>query len=195
MIYRSYQIPTASTGAILREEKRRGTELGRKADELTSGGQLVPDDLVIAVIDSWVRAHDGQFVLDGFPRTEAQALALEEILKQQQRPLDVVFSLEADEAILRERVQQRMLCSQCEQPLSIGLHVASSTDLCPHCGGRLIKRADDTLETLERRMVEYREKTQPLIRFYEGRRLLHRIDSMHAPEVVFESIKAILKAE
>jgi adenylate kinase len=192
MIHRTYQIPTASTGAIFREERRRGTEVGRHADELTSAGQLVPDELVIAVITSWIQQNDGQFVLDGFPRTEAQALALEATLKQQQRPLDIVLSLEADEATLRERVQQRMLCSQCEQPLRVGLHIASTTDACPHCGGKLLKRADDTIETLERRLKEYREKTGPLIHFYEQRRLLRRVDSVRAPEVVFESVRALL---
>src|SRR5687768_717798 len=108
MIKARFQIPTASPGAMLREEKRRGTDLGRMADELTSRGALLPDELIVNLVRAWLLENDNAFVFDGFPRTVGQADALGSLLEELQRPLDVVIALESDVECLRSRVTNRL---------------------------------------------------------------------------------------
>jgi adenylate kinase len=194
MIAAKFGIPSASPGAMFREEENAGTELGIAARKLTSQGKLVPDELVCQVVQSWLTHHDSEFVFDGFPRSRGQADALEGMLTRRGTPLDVALSLEADQQTITKRVQNRMVCSQCRTNLSIGLHVANADDRCPKCGGALMKRADDTMGTLELRMREYLEKSALLLSYYDKRGLLRMVDSTRAPDVVFASIVCILEA-
>jgi adenylate kinase len=193
MIRCRYGFPIASPGSILREERRLGTKLGIEAEKLTARGELLPDATVIALVKHWLEQHDGEFVFDGFPRTIGQGEALERMLAERETPLEVVISLEADLPTLRERVKNRLVCSSCGYIVSCGLHVSDQGAPCPNCGGSLGKRADDTSETLERRMVEYEEKTKPLIEFYKTRCLLHRVETMKTPDIVFDLIAKILE--
>jgi len=194
MITARYGIPVASPGAILREEKRNGTKLGDEADALTSQGKLLPDSVIVGLIDQWLNGKRGEFVFDGFPRSIGQADHLEATLLQQERPLEAVIALDVEVPVLRNRVENRLLCRGCGKPLSIGLHVSNATAPCPSCGGTLERRTDDTQETLSARLSEYAEKTESLIGYYDGRGLLHRIDGARPPEVVFGSIASILEA-
>jgi adenylate kinase len=150
MIAEKYQIPSASPGAMLREEKRRGTALGIEAERLTASGRLVPDDVICDVVRRWLEAHDGAFVFDGFPRSRGQADALEEMLAARGTSLEVVLSLDADYETIANRVQNRVVCGSCRTNLSTGLHVTSVESRCPKCGGPLTRRGDDNLETLRR---------------------------------------------
>jgi adenylate kinase len=188
-----YKIPITSPGAILRDEKRAGTELGIEADKLTSQGKLLPDTIVVSLVRHWLSAHDGAFVFDGFPRSIGQAEALEAMLDERGTPLEVVIALEADFATLERRVAGRLMCSVCRLIVSIGLHVGSTDDPCPRCGGPLARRSDDTPEVLAERMRQYHEKTAPLLGFYETRGMLRRVDSSRDPEVVFGDVAAILE--
>lgn len=190
-----YGIPVASPGAMLRRERKAGTELGLKAEQLTSQGQLLPDPIIVDLVSAWLRDCDHQFVFDGFPRSIGQAVALEELLASKGTPLDVVIALEADLSTLQSRVLNRLMCQRCGEIFSIGLHVKTEADPCPKCGGPLGRRSDDSLETLSARMVEYREKTEPLLEYYTERKLLQRVDSGRLPEAVFLSVSQILEVE
>lgn len=188
-----YHLPVTSPGAILREERRAGTSRGIEAERLTSKGLLLPDELIVDLVRSWLSREDGQFVFDGFPRTLGQAEALEALLNERGTPLDVVIALEADIVTLQKRVARRIMCVNCGRSFSVGLHVAHPTDPCPICGGTLARRSDDTPEALQIRLIEYHQKTEPLVAFYEQKGLLRRVNSSLQPEVVFEAIRAILE--
>lgn len=189
-----YQIPITSPGAMLREEKRRQTPLGLESAELTRQGKLLPDETIVRLAQAWLDTHDSQFILDGFPRTVGQADALEGMLTKRGTPLEVALALEANLEILQQRVAGRMTCLSCHAVVSVGLHVASAADPCPRCKGTLGRRDDDSPETLAARLVEYEEKTAPLLAYYERRGLLQRVDSAQSPEAVFQSIISILEA-
>ena len=194
MITAKYGIPSASPGAMFREEKAAGTDIGLAAHELTRQGKLVPDEMVCRVVQAWLRTHDGEFIFDGFPRSLGQAAALEKMLAARGTPLDVALFLEADFDTIASRVQSRVVCSNCRTNLSLGLHIANSDEPCPKCGGKLVRRADDNLETLQLRMKEYAEKTEPLVSHYRQLGLLRAVDSTRTPDLVFASVASILEA-
>jgi adenylate kinase len=194
MIESRYQIPITSPGAMLRDERRRQTPLGLETAQLTSQGKLLPDEIIVRLTETWLDAHDSQFILDGFPRTLGQAAALETMLAKRGMPLDVALALEADLATLQKRVASRLFCLNCSAIVSVGLHVQSAAEPCRRCGGVLARRDDDSPETLAARLIEYEEKTAPVLAYYEQRGLLHRVDSSHPPDVVFQSIVSILEA-
>jgi adenylate kinase len=195
MIRARYSLPITSPGAMLREEKRSGTKLGVEADKLTSQGKLVPNEMVNQLVAHWLQRHQDAFVFDGYPRSKGQADALDQMLSACGVALDVVLSLEIDVPAIQDRVARRVMCSSCAQIFSIGLHVESGDRKCPACGGVLIKRKDDTAETLAARMEEFAAKTEPLISRYRERGILRSVDAGRRPEVVFESISKILEGE
>lgn len=193
MIQARYEIPSASPGSMLREEKAAGSEIGIDAHALTSRGLLVPDSTVNRLVEQWLLKHDSQFVFDGYPRSRGQADALESMLKERGTPLEVVLSFEADVRTLQNRVRRRVVCSGCGRNFSIGLHVADESTLCPQCGSPLSRRADDTPETLALRMEEYQAKTATLISYYGGLGLLRSVDATRTPDEVSASIVEILE--
>ena len=195
MITAKYGIPSASPGAMLRLEKASGTELGLAADQLTRNGSLVPDEMVCRVVEAWLKTHDGEFIFDGFPRSLGQATALTGMLSQRKTPLDVALFLDVDFETISSRVAGRVVCSKCHGNLSIGLHVKSVETACPRCGGKLVKRADDNPETLQLRLQEYKDKTEPLIGRYRELGLLKAVDSSRSPAEVFRSIAIILEGQ
>ena len=180
---------------MFREEQATGTELGIAAEKLTRHGKLVPDEMVCRVVNAWLKAHGGEFIFDGFPRSLGQAGALEEMLAARNTPLDVALLLEADFDTIASRVQSRLVCTTCRTNLSLGLHVASVDAFCPKCDGKLIRRGDDNLETLHLRMKEYAEKTEPLVSHYSDLGLLRAVDSTLTPDLVFASVAAILEGQ
>jgi len=179
---------------MLREELRAGSELGKEADSLTRHGRLVPDSFVIALVENWLKTHSDAFVFDGFPRTLAQADALEALLAARNTPLEAVFFFEVPVEDILDRVLHRVSCEKCHRIYSIKLHFGSGEEHCPRCGGRLFRRKDDTAEALEQRMIEYREKTEPLVEFYRSRSLLHTLKAAERPETVFAEISSVLTA-
>jgi len=190
-----FGIKTASTGAMLRAEKAAGTELGQLANEVTSKGNLLPDEVVIGLVKNWLKANGDKFLFDGFPRTLVQANALDDLLSKAAHPLQIAISLETSIEKIQYRVSHRLVCSKCAANFSKGLTIAENEMACPNCGGSLIRRMDDNFEVLKKRMLEYHEKSEPLIDYYSSRGLLTRIEANGSPDEVFEEIKKALGVE
>jgi adenylate kinase len=192
-LQREFRFAIVSPGGLLRAEKAAGTELGRKADELTQRGELVSDTIINALVDGWLGAQGGDaFVFDGYPRTLGQAEALDAMLAVRGTAIEKVLLLEASPDVLLRRVENRATCTNCGNIVSVGFHVTGIEDTCPRCGGKLARRADDTAETLRHRLVEYREKTEPLVEHYAGKHLLARVNTEPAPEEVFQQVTKAL---
>jgi adenylate kinase len=168
-----YQIPAISTGALLREAMANGTELGKKAKSYIDGGALAPDDVVIGIIKERLAADDCKngFILDGFPRTVAQAIALDEMKIK----MDGVISIEVtDETILR-RLGGRRLCGKCGTSYHMDYKPTSVAGICDKCGGELVIRADDKPEVIKSRLDIYHKQTEPLKDFYAAKGLLKTV--------------------
>jgi adenylate kinase len=195
MIREKYQIPTPSVGAILRAQAVAGTEIGLAAEKYTSDGLLVPDKMIVELVESWLKENDGAFIFDGFPRTTGQGVALEQLLNKRGTPLQLAVSLEVDFETIQDRVSRRAICGDCGFIASAGLNVESTQSRCPRCHGPLQQRKDDTAEALQRRLVEYHAKSEPLLDFYGERGLLRRIAAQAAPELVFAEISKVLENE
>ncbi|MEO7932571.1 MAG: nucleoside monophosphate kinase [Chthoniobacterales bacterium] len=192
LIFQKYQIPAVSTGHLLRDEAAAKTELGQLAAAYTSKGQLAPDPLVMAVLKKWLGGGRESYVFDGFPRTLDQAIQLQPLLAAAGIPLEVVLFLECDFPTIEKRVLGRVTCSSCKTIFNIGLHVESGTAPCPKCGGVLERRADDQPEVLQHRMVQYFEKTAPLVEFYQKQGLLRKIDANQSMDEIFSKIEEAL---
>ncbi len=180
-----------STGEILRNEVAAGTELGKQAESYMKSGKLVPDQLVADMVAKKLAAEECRngFILDGFPRTVAQAGLLDTAMKAIQMKLDAVILFEAPEDLLLKRLTARLTCSKCGVAFNKLFAPPKQDGVCDKCGGTLIQRADDSLETAKNRLIVYHDQTAPLIRYYEDKGLLERIDSSLP---VAEGLKALI---
>ena len=172
-------IPHISTGDMLREAVAQGTRFGQKAKAIMEAGQLVPDDVMLGIISerlSQADAADG-FILDGFPRTQQQALDLDELLDQLSAPLDAAILLDVDFDILMKRLTGRRTCSTTGELLNIYFSPQEEIDACLEAGGELLQREDDNEETIGKRLDVYRESTEPVIEFYRQRDRLETVDA------------------
>jgi adenylate kinase len=184
-----------STGDMLREARKAGTELGARVAAVMDSGALVSDDIVDALIgdklDSMPLTQGAIF--DGYPRTAAQAVSLDEILKSRGRTLDAVIELEVDEDALVERITGRYTCAKCGAGYHDRHAKPAVEGVCDNCGSTEFKRRpDDNAETVRTRMTEYRGKTAPILPIYEARGLLKRVDGMADIAHVSDAIEAIL---
>ena len=180
----TFGIPAASTGAILRDEKARGSEIGLEADSWTSQGKLFPDELALRVVWKWVDGRK-RFILDGFPRTLGQAAAFDEGLSERELALDAVYFLNLSEDLVRERMTSRLTCSACGSVFNEKFHNVTAETPCPKCGGTLGRRNDDTLEALDSRLAQYREQTLPVVDHYREKGLLKEVDVTPGRDAVF----------
>ena len=194
MITRHFAIAVTSPGTILRLERDLGTPLGIKADEISKQGGLVPDEIIVRLIEDWLNLHgkDG-FVFDGFPRTVKQGERLNEILKKSERTLDLAIWLEVSEQTVRDRIAGRLQCRRCGFTTSLTSACFADRPICPYCDGPLIRRDDDDASVLETRLAEFKTKTEPLLSFYEKDDALHRIDGNRDRETVFADISALIE--
>ena len=189
---RHYVVPHISTGDMLRAAVRVGTELGRKAAELMAAGELVPDDIMIGIVEERLNRGDTThrgYILDGFPRTVDQAEALAKITVS--RPLDVVIDLDVDRKIVLRRLTGRRVCDDC------GANYSSSAPpkygwVCDNCGGDVVQRDDDKPAAIERRLSEYEAKTAPLIAWYRERGLLEIVDGTGSTDRVLVRLVTII---
>jgi adenylate kinase len=189
-----FDLPYYSTGNILREAVEQGTELGGKAKEYMDAGDLVPDELICAVIEERLdsgEADDG-FLLDGFPRTIGQAQMLEQALDKRGRALTAVLLIDApDEEVVR-RLSGRRQCVKNGHVYHVEFDPPKREGICDQDGSRLIQRDDDKPETVQKRLAVYHEQTEPLILWYGERGLLRRFDGTRTPEEVHSHIRATL---
>lgn len=194
MITRHFAIAVTSPGTILRRERDLGTPLGIKADEISKQGGLVPDEIIVHLIEDWLTLHgkDG-FVFDGFPRTVKQGERLNEILQKRQTALDLAIWLEVSERTVRDRIAGRLQCRRCGFTTSLTSAGFADRPICPYCDGPLVRRDDDDASVLETRLAEFKTKTEPLLSFYERDDALHRIDGNRDREAVFADISALIE--
>jgi len=181
---RHYVVPHISTGDMLRSATRSGTEFGRQVAEYMLLGELVPDEVMIQVVEHRLDQHDTKnrgFILDGFPRTTYQAEALENLLNPE--GLDLVLDLEVPTEVVLERLASRRVCSVCGSIFGID-NPARRGAICDNCGGELIQREDDTEDSIRRRLELYASSTEPLISWYLERHKLAAVDGLGAPERV-----------
>jgi len=196
MITRHFAIAVTSPGTILRRERDLGTPLGIKADEISKQGGLVPDEIIVHLIEDWLALHgkDG-FVFDGFPRTVKQGERLNEILQKRQTALDLAIWLEVSERTVRDRIAGRLQCRRCGFTTSLTSAGFADRPICPYCDGPLVRRDDDDASVLETRLAEFKTKTEPLLSFYEKDDALHRIDGNRDRETVFTAISALIEEQ
>jgi adenylate kinase len=189
-----FELPYYSTGNILRAAVEQGTELGKQAKEYMDAGDLVPDELICAVIEERLdsgEADDG-FLLDGFPRTIGQAQMLEQALDKRGRRLTAVLLIDApDEEVVR-RLSGRRTCAKNGHVYHVEFDPPKREGVCDQDGSRLIQRDDDKPETVQKRLAVYHEQTEPLILWYGERGLLRRFDGTRTPEEVNSHIRATL---
>jgi adenylate kinase len=171
-------IPHISTGDMLRAAVKAGSYLGREAKRYMDRGALVPDDVMIGIIRERIQKADCArgFILDGFPRTIAQAEALAELLASMGKPLARVINMEVPVEEVLRRMSGRLTCQNCGTMFNLILNPPKVSGRCDYCGGPLVQREDDRVETVHERLAIYRESTQPLIEYYRARGLLKTVD-------------------
>lgn len=191
-----YHIPQISTGDILRAAVKGKTPLGVKAKGFMDQGKLVPDKLVIGIIEERLKAADCHpgFILDGFPRTIAQAEALQPILSKMGRSIDHVVNIEVEDEELVRRLTGRRTCKNCGAMFHIVFHAPKREGICDRCGGTLYQREDDKEETIRTRLKEYQKQTAPLIQYYQQKKTLRSIQGVGGQEQIFEQIVRLLDA-
>jgi adenylate kinase len=184
-----------ATGDMLRAERESGSALGRQVQAVMDAGQLVSDDIMIALIGRRIDASTGAtgFVLDGFPRTVRQAEALDTMLKQKALKLDVVIEMTVDEAALIDRISGRFTCSRCGASYHRRYNPPKVAGECDFCGStQFVDRADDRPETVRARLAAYREQTAPILPYYRAQGLLRSVDAMAPPDQVTAEIERVL---
>lgn len=189
-IVEKYNIPHISTGDIFRENIKNNTELGKKAKSYMDKGLLVPDDLVIALVEDRLNKEDAKegFLLDGFPRTVAQAVSLDSILDKNDEKLTKVINISVDPEILIERAVGRRVCKTCGMTYHVKFNPPKEEGICDKDGTKLIQRDDDTEETVKTRISVYFDQTAPLIDYYRAQNLLIDIDGAKDIDKVFDDI-------
>jgi adenylate kinase len=186
-----------STGDMLRAEVASGSPLGVEAKKVMDAGQLVSDAIVIGMIDKRTDQPDCAkgFVLDGFPRTEPQAEALDAMLAKKGKKIDAVIELAVDEAALIERISGRFTCAKCGTGYHDTFHRPKKDGICDKCGStEFVRRADDNAETVKARLVAYRKQTAPILPYYKAKGLLHSVDGMADMSEVARQIDQVLQA-
>ncbi len=183
-----FATPHISTGDILRAAVKNQTELGKKAKGYMDAGDLVPDSLIIDLMDERLREPDCEkgFILDGFPRTTAQAVALDDMLVRLERPLDAALLVDVDPEVIIKRLTERRCCKECG-------YIGTAADAtCPKCGGEMYQRDDDNEATVRNRLDVYAKSTSPLIDYYKGKGLLKSVDGDRPVDAVYVDVKAQL---
>ena len=190
-----YHIPQIATGELLRAAVAAQTPLGRQAKTIMDAGQLVPNDLVIGMIRERISRPDADqgFVLDGFPRNIAQAIALDDILDKLGKPIDAVLQFDVDAEMLIQRMVGRLTCISCGALFNLFTQPPASDDKCYECGSTLHHRADDNEEIIERRLTIFETLTQPLSDHYKHKGILHMVEAHGDVSEVTKRVKSALR--
>lgn len=190
-----WHIPQISTGDILRDAVAQRTDLGAKARTYMDSGKLVPDDVMLELVDERLGQRDanGGFVLDGFPRTLAQAMGLEEIVERRDQIIDLVIFIDVDDGVVIERLSRRRVCPRCKTLYNLEANPPKREGFCDKCGVELMLRVDDAEDTVKTRLRVYRNDTLPLVEYYEAKGILRRIEGSGAIDDVFARIAAVVE--
>jgi len=187
---KEYGIPQISTGDIFRAAVKEGSELGRKVQGIMEKGELVPDSLTFELVEERLAQADAQngYILDGFPRTIAQADALAAFQK-----IDMAINFNTSDEVVIRRLSGRRVCRSCGAIYHVENMPPKVTGKCDKCGGELYTRDDDRIESIKMRLQVYKAQTEPLIEYYRSKGLLRDIDSSTSPEQSFSQIKSLLE--
>lgn len=194
LLSKEFGIPKISTGEILRQAVKSDTALGERTRGYLKEGSLVPDEVVVEIVEKRLCEPDahGGFILDGFPRTISQAESLDVFLRDMGNELDAIIDLEVDDDVLIERFAGRRVCEVCGATYHVRHNPPKVLGSCDKCGGSLIQREDDKIETVKERIKVYHKETEPLIDYYKRTGLILRIDASRGINAVFEEIKSKL---
>jgi adenylate kinase len=190
-----YAIPHVSTGDIFRANIKEGTELGVKAKSYIDSGNLVPDEVTIAMLLDRIHQDDCKkgFVLDGFPRTIAQAVSLGEALDKLGEKIDYAVEVDVPDSAILKRMSGRRVCQSCGATYHIEFTPPTNENVCDSCEHELVIRDDDKPETVKKRLEVYHELTSPLVDYYDKHGILKKVDGTKLPEEVFSDIIAMLR--
>ena len=193
-IVEQYNLPHISTGDIFRANIKENTDLGKKAKEFMNRGELVPDSLVVELVEDRLKQDDTKqgFMLDGFPRTIFQAEALDNVLSKMNQSLDYVVNIVVDPSALIERAVGRRICKDCGATYHIKFNAVEVEGICDKCSGQLYQRSDDNEETVSNRISIYTNETAPLTNYYRKAGKLVTIDGLQEIDKVFSDIQKIL---
>ena len=196
-ITQKYSIPAISTGDILRENVKNGTELGKKAKGFMDSGALVPDELVCDIVVDRLQKDDCKngYILDGFPRTIPQAEELKKALEKQGTAIDFAIDIEMPDEAIVERMSGRRVCKGCGATYHVVNIPPKKEGICDECGSEIILRADDAPETVKKRLGVYHEETAPLIEYYKKEGILHEIDGTLGLEGCVKAICDVLESK
>lgn len=186
-----FGIPHISTGDILRREIQDNTPLGKQAKSILAAGKLVPDDLMLNLVEDRLKLPDAEsgFLLDGFPRTAPQAVGLDAILERLESRLDAIIALNVAEDVLLNRLAARRICPNCGAVYNLVINPPAKMDTCDRCGHHgLVQRDDDDHETIKDRLKVYRQHTLPLLSYYRPGGRLHEIDGDGTEEAIYATI-------
>ena len=194
MLVEEYQIPQISTGDILRAAVKEGTPMGKEAKNYMDKGELVPDSVVIGIVEERIQQPDCEkgYMLDGFPRTVPQAEALDEMLKKLSSQIDHVVSIRVANEELVERLTGRRTCRECGAGFHVMFDPPKQEGVCDKCGGELYQRDDDNVETVTSRLQVYESQTKPLVDYYNSQEKVRDIDGVGEIKEIFGRITQVL---
>ena len=191
----NYDIPHISTGDIFRAAIKNETALGVEAKSYLDSGKLVPDSLTIKIVEQRLLQDDCKngFLLDGFPRTINQAKALDEMLENMGKKVDLAINLEVPFDVLIERLIARRMCKDCSTSFHLEFNPPKIANVCDRCEGELYQRSDDNENSVKTRLETYLEETQPLIEYYNLKNVLKNVNGLQTMDKVFNDIKNIVE--
>ncbi len=194
-VSQAFDIPQISTGDMLREAVKKGTALGLEAKKKMEAGALVPDEVVCGIVEERVGQADCAkgFILDGFPRTIAQAEFVDAMLQRKGRGNPLTVNIRVDEDVLLKRLTGRRTCSVCGEIYNVYFNPPKQAGICDKDGGKLLERADDNEATIRQRLVAYNNQTSPLIDYYRQKGLLHDLDGNQEPSRISSGLIQFLK--
>lgn len=197
LIVKKYGIKHISTGDMFREAISNKTPVGLRAEDYITKGLLVPDEVVIALVKERLSMDDcaNGYLLDGFPRTIAQAESLEKLSEDIGRPLNKVINIDVDAEVLIQRIVARRVCPKCGASYNLETKKPSKEGICDVCGTKLIQRKDDTRESFSTRLKAYNESTKPLIDFYQEKGMLANVDGLQDIDGVFADVASAIEGE
>lgn len=197
MLIEKYKIPQISTGDILRKAVADGTPLGKEAKVIMDKGELVPDKIVLGLVEERVKQDDCKkgFILDGFPRNTAQAEALDKMLNATGLPIDSALSVDVPKDDLMKRLTGRRTCKNCQQMYNVYYSPPKKDVVCDKCGGELFQRGDDKEDTIKKRLEVYDAQTAPLIDYYNKKGILKSVMGVGNIDEIFNKVCALLEGK